>query len=224
MYTKLTIKAYADEEYTKPVGGLYTALINPEGLSVDLKVELNQDNQGQGQANAPATYVRTPAQTMNFDLLFDATGVIEGGPAPLSSGDVSQQVEDFIKMAFTVTGENHQPNHLMIVYGTTLFKGRLEGVSVNYKLFDTNAKPLRAVVKCTFRASKTEKITDSFSMPSSPDLTHMRIVKQGDTLPLLCHTIYDDSAYYIQVAAVNGLSNFRNLKPGTTLFFPPLKK
>ena len=57
---------------------------------------------------------------------------------------------------------------------------------------------------------------------SSPDLTHSRIVKNGDTLPLLTKEVYGTSAYYLRVAQVNKLDDFRNLTPGQELFFPPL--
>jgi nucleoid-associated protein YgaU len=59
---------------------------------------------------------------------------------------------------------------------------------------------------------------------SSPDLTHYRVIKKGDTLPLMCYRIYGDSKYYIQVAKANKLSNFRHLKEGEEIFFPPIAK
>lgn len=223
MYTKLTIRAYSDPEYQNKVGGDYKALINPEGLNMDLKVELNQ-SQPPGTDKESPKYVRTPPSVMNFDLLFDATGVVQGPQSFLDSGDVSDQIDEFLKLTFTVDGQNHEPKFLILVYGTMLFKGRLEGVSAVYKLFDNSGKPLRAVVKCTFRASKSEKNNDWHTMPKSPDLTHIRVIKQGDTLPLLCNEIYKDTGYYMQVAEVNGITNFRNLKVGSTVYFPPLKK
>jgi hypothetical protein len=33
--------------------------------------------------------------------------------------------------------------------------------------------------------------------------------------------IYGDSKYYLEVAKINGLINFRQLIPGQELFFPP---
>lgn len=36
--------------------------------------------------------------------------------------------------------------------------------------------------------------------------------------------IYGDPAYYIQIAKVNNLNNFRKLKTGTNLKFPPIKE
>jgi len=43
----------------------------------------------------------------------------------------------------------------------------------------------------------------------------------GDTLPAMCDRLYGDSKYYIAVAAANGLTSFRDIKPGTPLVFPP---
>ena len=50
----------------------------------------------------------------------------------------------------------------------------------------------------------------------------VRTVIAGDTLDRLCHRIYGDPRYYLQVAEANKLGNFRKLVPGTTLVFPPL--
>ena len=58
----------------------------------------------------------------------------------------------------------------------------------------------------------------------SPDLTHFRIVKAGDTLPLMTYAIYGDSKYYLEVAKANNLINFRKLDAGQRIFFPPLQK
>ena len=44
----------------------------------------------------------------------------------------------------------------------------------------------------------------------------------GVLLPLLTREIYGTEAYYLRVAQVNNLDDFRNLTPGQVLFFPPL--
>jgi nucleoid-associated protein YgaU len=58
---------------------------------------------------------------------------------------------------------------------------------------------------------------------SSPDMSHLIEVKAGDTLPLLCYRVYRDSSYYLEVARQNKLTDFRDLKPGSKLHFPPLR-
>jgi nucleoid-associated protein YgaU len=49
-------------------------------------------------------------------------------------------------------------------------------------------------------------------------------VKAGDTLPWLCYNIYGDSRYYLEIARVNKLINFRKLREGDELYFPPIAK
>ena len=59
---------------------------------------------------------------------------------------------------------------------------------------------------------------------SSPDLTHLRDVRDGDTLPLLAYDIYGNAQLYLEVARVNKLVNFRRLRSASRLSFPPLDK
>jgi nucleoid-associated protein YgaU len=49
-------------------------------------------------------------------------------------------------------------------------------------------------------------------------------INEGDLLPLLTHNIYKKQDYYLQVAKINKLKNFRKLKAGSTLIFPPIAK
>ncbi|MEB3157176.1 MAG: LysM peptidoglycan-binding domain-containing protein, partial [Cyanobacteriota bacterium] len=56
---------------------------------------------------------------------------------------------------------------------------------------------------------------------SSPDLTHRRLVRAGDTLPQLCLEIYGTAEHYLRVADVNNLDDVRVLTPGQQLLFPP---
>ena len=50
------------------------------------------------------------------------------------------------------------------------------------------------------------------------------MVLAGDTLPLLCQQIYGSATHYLQVAAFNGLDDFRVLEPGRELLFPPFAR
>ena len=58
----------------------------------------------------------------------------------------------------------------------------------------------------------------------SADLTHVHLVKDGETLPAIAHQIYGDPKYYVEIARVNNLRNFRSLKPGMELILPPVNK
>jgi nucleoid-associated protein YgaU len=50
------------------------------------------------------------------------------------------------------------------------------------------------------------------------------MVKAGDTLPLMTEEIYGDDKYYLEVARINNITSFRQLQPGTEIFFPPIEK
>ena len=93
-----------------------------------------------------------------------------------------------------------------------------------FVLFSPEGVPLRAVVTASFKGVVEDSLRVARENNNSPDLTHVRIVKEGDTLPLMTFKIYGDSKYYLQVAAANNLTNFRRLQPGQQIIFPPIEK
>ena len=97
-------------------------------------------------------------------------------------------------------------------------------MSINFKLFLPDGTPIRAIVKASFKGSVENSLRVRQENQESSDVTHVRIVKEGDKLPLMAYEIYKDSLYYIKVARYNKLVNFRNLKPGQRILFPPFKK
>ena len=98
----------------------------------------------------------------------------------------------------------------------------METMSTTYTLFKPSGYPLRAKVALSFVEAVSKAESELLSNRSSPDLTHLIEVRDGDTLPLLCKSIYGDPGYYLDIARFNNLTDFRNLKPGTKLSFPPL--
>jgi len=50
------------------------------------------------------------------------------------------------------------------------------------------------------------------------------MVKEGDNLPLMTYRIYGDPKYYLEVAKANGIANFRKLKAGQMIVFPPIER
>ncbi len=85
-------------------------------------------------------------------------------------------------------------------------------MAVSYVLFDSSGVPLRATVTMNFTQFLTEQEKEALAKKSSPDLTHYVVFKAGDTLPSLCHQIYNDSSYYPEVAAYNQLSSVRGIR------------
>ncbi|MBK5212355.1 MAG: LysM peptidoglycan-binding domain-containing protein [Flavobacteriaceae bacterium] len=221
--TKLKIIAFRDNKFIQLVGdGVFSSLLNPEKYAFKYKVEYTEA-QGQGTSATQPKYVRSLPEDLNLQFLFDRTGVIKGHDNSLGVGIVVD-IERFKRIVFDYNGDEHKPNYLIIGWGTLLFKGILAEMSVEYKLFSPEGVPLRATVTASFKGVVDELLRLAKENNNSPDLTHIRIVKEGDTLPLMAFSIYGDSKYYLQVAAANNLSNFRRLKPGQQIKFPPIEK
>jgi hypothetical protein len=196
------------------------ALINPETYTLAYKVK-TADGQGQGTSSVQAKFEYTMPEELTFQFLFDNTGIIDGNP---KADGIFDDVDHFRRVLTEYQGSAHEPYHLKLVWGNLIFKGRAIELNITYKLFNADGQPIRAVAEAKFKGSIEEKKRAAQENKSSPDLSHQRMVKAGDNLPLMCYRIYGDPKYYLQVAEVNGLDNFRVLTPGTTIVFPPLEK
>ncbi|MCI5117587.1 MAG: LysM peptidoglycan-binding domain-containing protein [Candidatus Electrothrix sp. LOE1_4_5] len=243
---KMLILAFADSKKAENGGvseavDIFEALINPETYTVEYKFKYADSDQGQGASAKQLKYERTEPQEMTFEFLFDGTGIIDGekrrknGDPPLKEGEIEgeqvitvqdsiiNRIQKFKQVLIDYKGDSHEPRHLKLVWGkNSIFKGRTSEISINYKLFKPDGTPIRAVAKIKVISSIEETKRALQEDKQSADLTHIREVKAGDTLPLMCQHIYGDSRYYLQVARENKLDNFRLLQPGAVLRFPPV--
>lgn len=225
---KLQIKAYSDEQFSNEVAdGEFRTLLNPEKYSFKYKIEQNED-QAAGTSSSSPRFNKIPPEDLELEFIFDRTGVIvDYGQDQVFSDEGSgiiDDIETFKRVVFDYNGDEHRPNYLIISWGTLLFKGTLSELDLTYKLFKADGTPLRAAAKAKFKGFVEDNLRVALENNSSPDLTHVRIVNEGDTLPLMAHRIYGDSKYYIEVAIANNITNFRKLTVGQKIFFPPIEK
>ena len=227
---KMMIIPFRDPEYNTPAFAPYRALINPETYTYKYKTEYCE-TQGPGASGAALKFSKMLPQEFNFDFLFDGTGVVtsvtDGSaliPADVNRiAGVALQLEKFKMTVLNFQGDTHRPWYLMLLWGTLIFKGVLTSMDIEYRLFGPDGTPLRAIAKCSFKGSITDGQRLRADNLMSPDVTHKRILKSSDKLPLLADHIYTDQRYYIDVAKTNDLDSFRNIKPGTSLQFLPLE-
>ncbi|MEQ1676517.1 MAG: LysM peptidoglycan-binding domain-containing protein [Chitinophagaceae bacterium] len=223
---KMKIMAYthpdmdAGHKAAKPYD-VFEVMINPETYALDYKVEF-KDGQGQGTSGSQKKFTLKGPEEISFEFLFDSSGIIDG--QSYNKDGVFEKVHNLKEMLTGVDSTSHEPRHFKLGWGTMLFKGRCTSLNIAYKLFNADGTPIRAICKASFKGSVEEGLRIAKDNLKSPDLTHYRKLANGDTLPLLCYRIYGDSKYYIQVAAINKLHNFRKLKPGDEVFFPPISK
>ena len=224
----------------------FTVLVNPGSYRINYALNYNRP-QPPGASTSPAQYVSSEPISFDFELLFDGTGVIPKQPSnnPLEGipiagaiaggiaglitssddpNDITKQIRKFNNIVYEYDGKQHRPRIVQVVWGKLVFFGVLKTLSYQFKLFKPDGTPLRATATVSFENHRNDFLREAIDKPSSPDLTHLRTVQDGDTLPLMCHRIYGDSSLYLEVAKANKLLNFRALQVGQQLFFPPIDK
>ena len=214
---RLLIQAYEQADFTGDRIGEFEAYVNPNEITLAYEMEYDSA-QGSGTTGSRMEFKKIKPGDLSLTFFIDGTG------ANGRRADVQDEVERFQK----VTGYNgniHRPNYLKVVWGTLQVKRCvLKSASIAYKLFRPSGVPLRAIITANFTDTADDQTRVALARDESPDLTHVRLVTAGDTLPLMCYRIYGSAAYYLEVARANGIDHFRQLEPGRKVFFPPLEK
>lgn len=227
---KLTIEAYADADFETPLDRVFTVMYNPTTYSQNYKsVWVRQAPTG-GTAETQ-TFTGIKSDSVSFEFLFDGTGVsgvggtaVELNPDMGEIGYVQEQIDAFMDITHNMNSDTHEPNFLVLSWGEFIFQGVMENATINHKLFHSSGVPLRSTINATFIESVTRSQQAAQARRSSPDLTHYRIVKNGENLPLIAKKIYGDPSLYLELARVNGINNIRKLKAGQKLVLPPINK
>jgi len=213
--TKMKIVAYKDPDFSSQLGD-YDVLVNPENYKQKNEQQYSTNDTTIGSSVQTSKYKGGGSGLFDIVLFFDGTGII-------SKNKVDDQIKEVRELVYQYNGNIHEPNYLRVYWGTqSLFQGRLKSWYVSYTMLDMDGSPLRAEVSLVLVASVSAKKKALEEKKNSSDLTHKRIVLDGDNLPLMCYRIYGDSSYYIKVARHNNLTNFRAIKPGDVIIFPPV--
>lgn len=221
---KLTIIFYPKASLPG-IGIPYTPMYNPTSFTVSHKVSFD------GQklpltSNTTKKLTSVGPRTVTMKLFFDSTGASPSASKGIGVNSsikrVDLQIQAFLKLAYQIKGKTHKPYYMMLVWGTFIMTGVLTSANVTYKMFDPDGSPIRAEMDITVEETIDKKLLGKILSLLSPDLSKSIVVKEGDTLQLLCHKEYQDASLYLQVAKVNNLKNYRKLKQGMELLFPPI--
>jgi hypothetical protein len=219
---KLTLTAYKTAE-RRPLErlGELEVQFNPESLTIKHEV-VSESGQSLGSSSAEAKFSHRRSQLLNVSLVFDGTNV---GDLLIPSPSVATRVQELLRLCYQMHSETHEPAYLRLTWSKGVlgpgFDCRLQSVDIKYTTFNRDGSPLHAELAAVFVEALEVNKRHSLDRLSSPDLSHRRVVRSGDTLPLLCREIYGSNVHYLRVAEVNGLDDFRVLVPGRELFFPP---
>jgi len=215
---KLQVRAYAKPDYAlSSLVGTFDAYVNPNELTIAYEMEYDSA-QGSGTTGSRMDFKKVKPGDLSLVFFLDGTG------ANGVKIDVQTQIEKFQ----TITGYNgdiHRPNYLLVAWGTIQVKRCvLKSASIAYKLFKADGTPLRAAISATFVDAVQDQTRVALAQDSSPDLTHVRVLRAGETLASLCQQMYGDATLYLKVARANQLDSVRRVPAGTRVRFPPLQK
>jgi hypothetical protein len=223
---KLKIYAFTDVARSKAVpDSPFEAMFNPQTLTQTYSIRFDP-GKGHGGTEQTATFVRTNPSSLSLQLLLDGTGVDQMGLANLLSktATVQSRIDNFLAIAYYAQSDTHEPSFLRVKWGAIDFPCRLTSVAINYTSFDRDGSALRAELDITLTSDDDIDKQKAAAAMTSPDVSHARLVRGGDTLPMMTQAVYGSTSQILRVARANGLDHIRGLVPGQTLIFPPLAR
>ena len=228
--SKLIINAFQKFEAGKLQTnvGSYELQINPNSVSCSFAQEKNI-SQEPSSAGGDTIESKRPTyykEAIKFSFTLDDSGVLPNTADGISSSTggtgLGTSIEKLKKATILPLRSTHAPPFVQILWGDIALNGIVTEFSIEYTYFNITGNPLRANISLGV-VEVVDSVVES-SKYQSPDITRMPIIKDGQSLPQLCHDFYDSNLYYIQVAKENKLSSFRRLQVGKRLLFPPLEK
>ncbi|NEU10444.1 LysM peptidoglycan-binding domain-containing protein [Flavihumibacter sp. R14] len=226
---KLLIESYSDKERTQDLKS-FVAFINPDEYTLNYNVIVDKTYVPGKNSNDLSAFLQIQPLEVSLKFFLDGTNVVVD-KATGGKLDVPLKIGQFHEV-IGYDGKVHKPRYLKLIWGKAAwlrtnqysFDCLLKSASFQYKLFDKQGSPLRVLINASFIEVLSPPIAQAEDKKKSPDLTHVRIVQEGDTLPSMAYKIYGDFKYYLEVAKANNMKNFRNLQPGQKLFFPPFDR
>lgn len=217
MKTLLTITRADDKRNVSSLPeDTFTVMINPEQVQHQQQL-LYDKSRTHGQKRQENKFSAVGKDQVSFEIVLDATGVVR---QDVEDESITVQLRKLRRIIYELDDQTPQPNHVRLLWGTFLFFGQLSHMSTSFTLFKPSGEPLRAKLSFSFQGSVRDSKKEVQANANGDNAVQMRQVRKGDTLPLLCSSVYGDPAYYADVAAYNGLDQIEPLVEGAQLAFP----
>ena len=187
-------------------------LFNPQEYSIQKTVQY-EPHKSVGLDLPEQQFTSGNPAILSLELFFDTYE---------AKKDVSKEHTEAIMKLALVDEDLHRPPKVQFCWGTFLFEGFIEDLTMRYTMFLPNGKPCRATAQLSIKEYKSAKDQLEGKPRNSPDHTKRRTVKMGETLALIAHEEYDDPAEWRRIADANGITDPKDVKPGTVLTLPPI--
>ncbi|GAA3118463.1 LysM peptidoglycan-binding domain-containing protein [Streptomyces rameus] len=220
---QLTLKEPPASVGARP-GGTIARLdlqFNPSTLELRKSTEWRRSPARMAGESALPEFVGSGPRTLSLEVFLDATAKHDNS--------VEQAVEKLMKACVPTPASlgRKKPASPWVRFEwgtarTTSFDGVLSSLSVSYKLFDVDGKPLRATCSLTIEeASVDAPGQNPTSGARTARSTHT--VVAGDSLAMLAWREYGDATAWRTIAEANGIDDPMALVPGTELVVPGVR-
>jgi hypothetical protein len=188
-----------------------SVLFNPTDLAVD---------QGSHYAVMPVPglsmpilqYIRGESDVLQLELFLDKVDL---------GTDVQTDLQDLENFMLIDPGL-HAPPVVQFVWADFSFTGVITSLRRKMTLFSEDGRILRARVTLSLRSYKAAEVQLRELKRSSPDRTHVRVLREGETLAHIANAVYGDPRMWRPIALANDIDRPRFIAPGTPLRIPAL--
>jgi hypothetical protein len=157
-------------------------------------------------------YIRGDSDMLHVELFLDRTD--EGNDV---DADINA-LEGFIQIDSSL----HAPPVVLFEWGSFSFTGVVKSLREKMTLFSEDGRRLRARIALTFKSYKSAEVQLRELNLSSPDRSHARVLREGETLAHIAYEAYGDPRMWRPIALANGIERPRFIPPGTPLWIPSI--
>lgn len=220
---QLTLKEPPTSVGARP-GGTIAQLdlqFNPSTLELSKSTEWRRTPSRMAGQSALPEFVGSGPRTLSLEVFLDATATHDNS--------VEQAVEKLMKACVPTPASlgRKKPASPWVRFEwgtarTTSFDGVLSSLSVSYKLFDVDGKPLRATCSLSIEEASVDPAGQN---PTSGARTarSTHTVVAGDSLAMLAWREYGDATAWRAIAEANGIDDPMALRPGSELVVPGIR-
>jgi hypothetical protein len=194
-----------------PARKVVTVLFNPSDVTVDTSSHY-ASMPVPGLAMPILQYIRGESDILHLELFLDATD---------QGLDVEQNIADletFVRISSTL----HAPPVVEFEWASFSFTGVITSLRERMTLFSEDGRRLRARMALSFKSYKAAEVQLRELKLSSPDRSHARVVREGETLAHIAYAEYGDPRMWRPIATANNIERPRFLQAGKALWIPAL--
>jgi hypothetical protein len=188
-----------------------SVLFNPTDLSVE---------EGSHYASMPVPglsmpvlqYIRGESDVLHLELFLDRTD---------QGSDVESDIRT-LKSFIQIDSTLHAPPVIEFTWGAFLFTGVVTSLHQRLTLFSEDGRTLRARITLSLKSYKSAEVQLRELKLSSPDRSHIRVRREGETLAHIANEAYGDPRMWRVIAQANGIERPRFIPAGTPLIVPAL--